>query len=271
MKRCPMCGQPLPQDERAANRVRRIIRETQEAHARDVEAARKEHEHRGRIAALRKQIADLRVARNPHAARFAAMKAEAEALEASSKADERRLRKLRVAAERVRYWVKGFRDLRLWLVEHSLAQLEVEANAALHALGLEGWRVQFDVEKETKAGGVSRGFTVSVESPDSDGAVPWGAWSGGESQRLRIACAVGLSNLILAQRGAAFDLEMWDEPSSWLTEEGVDSLLRLLADRARETGRRVLVADHRALGFGGFSRTLRVEKGKGGSIVRGLP
>jgi len=149
-------------------------------------------------------------------------------------------------------------------------QLELEANAALHSLGLEDWRMQFDVERETKAGGVTRGFTVLVESPESDGAVPWEAWSGGESQRLRIACAIGLSNLILAQRGVDFDLELWDEPSSWLTEEGVESLLQLLADRARESRRKVIVADHRALGFGGFSRTVLVEQGKEGSTVKGI-
>lgn len=263
MKRCPTCGQPLPQDARAANKVRRIIRETQEAAAKEIKEIRKHDE----AEALQKRVRDLKAARNPYRERLAEMDREAEHLASRAKQLAKELKRKRLQADRARYWVKGFRDLRLWLVSESLAQLEVEADSALHSLGLEGWRMQFDVERETKSGGVSRGFTVTVESPESDGAVPWEAWSGGESQRLRVACAVGLANLILAQRGVAFDLEMWDEPSSWLTEEGVDALLRLLAERARE--RTVLIADHRALGFGGFSRTLRVERGRTGSIVKG--
>lgn len=271
MKRCPTCGQPLPEDERAANRVRRTIRETQEAHAADVAKAAKDAGRKRDIENAQNRLADLKAARNPHHARLRETEQQAVELTAEIRLRKKNLKRARVNAERVRYWIKGFRELRLWLVEESLAQLEIEANAALYALGLEGWRMQFDVERETKAGGVSRGFTVLVESPESDGAVPWESWSGGESQRLRIACEIGLANLILAQRGAAFDLEMWDEPSSWLTEEGVESLLRLLRERARESGRKVLVADHRALGFGGFSRTLFVEKGKNGSQLKGNP
>ena len=175
------------------------------------------------------------------------------------------LRGLLKRAELTRHWIKGFRDVRLWLVDDTLAQLEVEVNGALHAMGMEGWAITFDVERETKAGGVSRGFTVAVQSPDVSEAVPWEAWSGGESQRLRLACTVGMANLICARRGVDLGVEFWDEPSAWLSDEGIDDMLRVLEERAAD--RAVVVAEHRALGYGGFTRTLRVVKDKRGSTV----
>lgn len=166
------------------------------------------------------------------------------------------------------FWAKGFKDIRLQILKDSLAQLNAEVNEALHDLGLEGWRIDFEVEQETKSGGVRRGFLCAVSSPQSpEGlAVPWEAWSGGESQALRVAIQLGTANMLSDRLGLSNDFEFWDEPSRWLREMRVKDLLGVLQERAYRYGRRVFVAEHRSLDFD-FDGVLEVSKVDGVSTL----
>ena len=165
------------------------------------------------------------------------------------------------------YWIKGFKEIRLSLIQESLAQLTIEVNETLFQLGLQDWSVEFDIERETKSGSINRSFTIMVRSPHTKDAVPWGVWSGGESQRLRLAISMGFSNLICNRMGVHPNLEMWDEPSTWMSEAGIQDLLMVLAERAKRQQKVILLADHRALDFGGFAGTLTVTKDDSGSHV----
>lgn len=166
------------------------------------------------------------------------------------------------------YWSTGFKELRLWYVDRALKELAIEVNNSLVELGLHGWVVSFDIERENTAGGFTRGFTVTVKPPEGP-ACPWESWSGGETQRLRIAGALGLSALIRNWRGVDWGLEVWDEPTDHLSPQGIDDLLRFFEGRAREEGRSVWLVDHRSLEFGGFDgEVLVVKSHKGSRIVR---
>jgi DNA repair exonuclease SbcCD ATPase subunit len=164
-------------------------------------------------------------------------------------------------------WVRNFKEIRLQLIAEALDQLEIEANNEITALGLINWELQFDVDRETKSGSVARGFTVHVISPHNDEPVPWEAWSGGEAQRLRVGAQAGLSNLIRDRTGADIPLEVWDEPTQGLSEEGVLDLLDCLAARAKREDRQIWVVDHRSLGYGGFDGTATVVKTEAGSHI----
>jgi DNA repair exonuclease SbcCD ATPase subunit len=159
---------------------------------------------------------------------------------------------------------KLFKELRLHLIEEALAELEVECNNALVQLGLDGWAITFEVEKETKGGGVTRGFHVLITSPESKGATNWKAWSGGETQRLRIAGAVGLAAVIRSRRGLDFPLEIWDEPTTFIEESGIQDLLTYL--QARSEDRQVWLIDHRSHTFG-FDGHVTVKKDETGSKI----
>lgn len=148
------------------------------------------------------------------------------------------------------YWSKGFKDLRLWLIEQAQAELEIEVNNAFIALGLEGWSARFAVERLTNKGSVSRGFQSFIKSPDSPEEVPWEDWSGGETQRLRIAGALGFGGLISRRRGVRTNVEVWDEPTTHMGPEGVQDMLQFLDDRAQEEKLQVWVVDHTALAYG---------------------
>lgn len=165
------------------------------------------------------------------------------------------------------YWVKWFKDIRLQQVDQALEHLELEVNSSLSELGLPGWTILFDVDRETKGGTISKGFSVRVLGPSSPQSVPWESWSGGESQRLRLAVTMGLANMIRARTGCPLGLEVWDEPTQWLSAQGVSDLLECLRRRALAEQRQIWVVDHRTLGYSGFSGQLVVTKTHTGSQV----
>lgn len=168
-------------------------------------------------------------------------------------------------AEAHDYWVNAFKDIRLEQIEQALRYLEVETNNSLVDLGLPGWEVHYDVERETASGGISRGFNTFIQSPHNNRDVPWEAWSGGEGQRLRLAGTMGLANLILSRCGVASSIEVYDEPSHHVNEQGVQNLLDALAKRAQTLQKQIYVVDHHSLSYGDFTATLNVVKDENGS------
>jgi DNA repair exonuclease SbcCD ATPase subunit len=164
-------------------------------------------------------------------------------------------------------WVRGFKEIRLKQLGEALAELEIEVNSSMAELGLDGWEVNFYVDRETKGGKVQRGFTVMVKSPGSKKAVPWASWSGGEKQRLRLAGEMGLSNLARSRLGVLLPLEVWDEPSTGLSEAGIHDLMTCLERRARVEGRQIWVVDHTTHEFGGWSGRVTVVKDAQGSRI----
>ena len=165
------------------------------------------------------------------------------------------------------FWVRGFKELRLQLIAEALTELEIEVNSCVTALGLVNWELRFQVDRETKGGSVQRGFSVEVVSPASTKPTPWEAWSGGESQRLRLAATMGLSNLIRSRMGVELDLEVWDEPSTALSPQGVKDLLEALEHRAQQEQRVVWIVDHTAHAFGGFAGGATITKTRKGSQI----
>ncbi len=168
--------------------------------------------------------------------------------------------------QRWRYWVRGFRDLRLWVLDSTLAELELRVNNSLVQLGLEDWSIHMVVERENKSGGISKGFIVDVRSSDSAENAPWRGWGGGVTQRLRVAAEIGLSHLIADRKGIDPGIEVWDEPAVHLSDQGVQDLLTHLQGRSIEEARVIVVVDHRSLKFP-FDGEIVVTKGKESSNV----
>jgi DNA repair exonuclease SbcCD ATPase subunit len=210
---------------------------------------------------------DLLNANNPYAGLIEQAAYDADKLRDSLAATRQRLDQSQERHSMLSYWVRGFKELRLQLIAEALTELEVEVNSCLAALGLLDWELNFQVDRETKSGGVQRGFSVLVRSPHNANAVPWEAWSGGEAQRLRLACNMGLADLIRARTGTGLDLEVWDEPTRDLSGQGVQDLLVALEARAQQEGRAIWLVDHRTHSFGGFAGGAVVTKTDAGSAI----
>ncbi len=164
----------------------------------------------------------------------------------------------------VSFWIGGFKRVRLFIVEEALQQLEIEVNNNLTSLGLMDWHIGFDVERENKSGGITKGFIVLVTPPEAEEPVRYEAYSGGETQRLRLAGDLGLANLIMERAGLTNTIEVFDEPSQHLSQEGLLDLAETLAQRAETQGKRIILVDHHAVDFP-FHGTFVVTKDEGGS------
>ena len=166
------------------------------------------------------------------------------------------------------WWVKGFKRVRLGIINGAINRLTLDINNSLASLGLPSWTVQCSAEKETKSGTISKEFNIMVNSPS--GQFPWEAWSGGETQRLRLAGAMGLANTILDFKGIKSNVEFYDEPTNFLDEEGSVMLLTALQNRAIIENKQIYIIDHRSLEFGGFSGRINVIKTQGASSLYGV-
>lgn len=176
--------------------------------------------------------------------------------------------KLEAENEAVSYWVKGFKRIRLFIIEQAFQTLEVEVNNCLAALGMPDWAISFDVERENKSGGMTKGFTVLINSPRNTEPVKWESWSGGETQRLQLAGDLGLSNLIMSQAGLAGTVEFYDEPSTHLSKEGMLDLANMLHERAMSDKKQIWIIDHAAItNFGEFKGIIHAEKSTEGSSI----
>ena len=160
-------------------------------------------------------------------------------------------------------WPQRFKELKLWVVEQALDEFAIHVNTSLVELGLTGWSISFITKRE----GASRGaLEIVVTSPNSHQKVPWEAWSGGETQRLRVACAVGLAELIRSRLANPPMFEAWDEPTAHLDPDGVADLIAFFS--ARSDTRDIWMIDHRSMGSGAFDGSLTVVKTTTGSVFR---
>lgn len=168
--------------------------------------------------------------------------------------------------QRWKYWVKGFKELRLWVLDSTLSELELRVNNSLVQLGLPDWSIRMAVERENKSGGVTKGFVVNVASPDSAEGAPWKGWGGGVTQRLRVATEIGLGRLISDRKSTDLGIEVFDEPDCHMSKSGIHDLLEHLQSRSLEENRQIWVVTHAAIDYP-FDGVSTVRKTADGSRV----
>jgi DNA repair exonuclease SbcCD ATPase subunit len=283
-KICPTCGQPLkkahPDLGQGIKKIdANVISLTQRvsssetymasfqatADSANAEMARLMPE----VARLQAQLNELREVEevNPHTARIKSLTQRGMefATEAIRLGAEKQLAEKLV--ERNKFWVKGFKDIKLQLISDVLDDLELVTNGLLEEVGLTNWEIRYDIERETKSGTVQRALSVQINSPQSKGWVKWESWSGGEKQRLKVVGSLALSDVLLAAAGVQTNLEILDEPAVYWSSEGVQELCGFLAERARDTHRNIFYIEHNAVESAHFSQVLTVCKGKDGAYL----
>jgi DNA repair exonuclease SbcCD ATPase subunit len=204
---------------------------------------------------------------NPHQAQMRDLKKRRAKVEGEMEELQEDLTKLARRIERTQFWVKGFKELQLQVVEETLEELEMATNATLPEMGLEDWSIEYAAEKETKSGTIKQELNATVLSPYNDKPVRWESWGGGVGQRLRVAGSLALGEVLLNHAGVTCDLEVLDEPSRGMSSEGIDDLIEMLADRAKRLGKVIWFVDHRLHESTAFAGTVAVTKTKAGSVV----
>jgi hypothetical protein len=162
-----------------------------------------------------------------------------------------------------KFWQKGFKDIRLELIDAVLLELEFTTNRNAHSLGLENWHIAFSTERETKSGTTSQAFTVLLYPPGQPEPIDWSSFSGGESQRWHIAVTCGLSEILLSRAGIEPDVEIYDEVTSYISQTGIEDVLEFLKQRSIELNRKIYLIDHH-VGVGDFTDTVNLVKDDAG-------
>lgn len=182
--------------------------------------------------------------------------------------DQKSLKACQAHLAAAQFWIKGFKRIRLFIIEQAFRTLEIEINNSLAQLGMIDWQISFNVERENKSGGITKGFVVFVKSPANTEPVRWENWSGGETQRLQLAGDLGLANLIMHQHGLNNTIEIYDEPSTHLSPEGMLDLANMLYERAMSEAKRIWIVDHAAItNFGEFEGIITAMKNHNGSTI----
>jgi DNA repair exonuclease SbcCD ATPase subunit len=163
-------------------------------------------------------------------------------------------------------WSKSFREIRFLVIEDALKEFEINIMNNLEYFGMSDWTIELKVDNPTKKGTVKKGFTVYVKSPNNTELVPFSCWSGGEGQRLKMAGTFGLIDFIQSKRGTNWDIEIYDEPTQFLSGEGIDDMVNILYQRSKNLNKKIMIIDHRNFStFGCFSGTIKIVKDDGGS------
>lgn len=171
------------------------------------------------------------------------------------------------SCERNRFWIKGFKDIKLYCLTEILTELKLVTNGLLQEFGLVDWQIHYDVERETKAKTIARGLNITVLSGSNKEAVKWEVWSGGEAQRLRLIGSIALSNVLLNHLGISTNFMCFDEPTESLSKEGVVDLVELLANHAKEAKKNVFLIDHHLIESSLFADVITIVKDKQGSKI----
>jgi hypothetical protein len=166
--------------------------------------------------------------------------------------------------EIVTFWAKGFRDVQLFIIEEVLSEIEAVCNTMLPDVGLDGWEMRFAVERETAKGTTHRGLNVSVLSPHNAKPVKWECWGGGVGQRQRVIATLALSEVLLASAGIETSMEVLDEPTTHMSNEGTEDLCGFLAERALALGRATWWVDHQVVESTRFANVVTVVKDREG-------
>lgn len=166
---------------------------------------------------------------------------------------------------RYKFWADAFKQIRLNLIDETLTELEIFTNRIGERLGLSGWQIRFDIERETAKGETRARFTTLLYPPNQEEPIPYECFSGGELQRWNLACVFSLSEILLARAGIYCNLRVLDEPTRNLSEAGVDGLLNYLHELSAEQNLNIFFLDHHSYDSGYFNHTLFLTKDTNGS------
>jgi DNA repair exonuclease SbcCD ATPase subunit len=225
-------------------------------------------EWQAQVKAIEKSLQEFEKNNNPYTEQLQTLRRRRDISKANGNKYEEAIKVKTEYCERVRFWIKGFKDIKLLVVEEILQELEITSNAMTEESGLIGWQIQYDIERETKSKTIARGLNILILSPANKQPVKWECWSGGEAQRLRLIGTAALSSVLLNHVGASCNIEIYDEPTTGLSKEGIQNLVEALAQRARDTKKSIFLVDHHTIQSSKFVSTILITKNKQGSNLQ---
>jgi DNA repair exonuclease SbcCD ATPase subunit len=158
--------------------------------------------------------------------------------------------------------VESIATSRVKALEQGLNVLSAESDLVLESLGMGRYEARFMAEQEDGKGEQITKFMLGVFDRNTDVKIE--ELSGGEFTRAALAVELALMNM--AQSASSFHtgMEVWDEPTRWVSDAGIAALWECLADRARALKHPIFLIDHRdEKDIPGDAKIVTVEKRNG--------
>jgi len=157
------------------------------------------------------------------------------------------------------FWKTQFPLIRLAILDDITEDIEIHFNQALAAVGLFDWSVKVATDRALKSNKKAVRKELNIQLFNNQGVeIEIDTISGGEMQRIRIASAIGISEMIKARLGVNWNLQLWDEPSLGLSGEGISNMLEFFKMLSESV--EVFVADHRVQNLVKFDKIFNIIK-----------
>ena len=134
----------------------------------------------------------------------------------------------------LKFWEEGFgnQGIKSFLLDEILPALNDRVGYYASALMGEGTRIEFDTESTLKGGGLRDKFDIRIMRDDIK--VDYVACSNGERRRIDVAILLALQSLVYERNAAGCNLMVLDEVFDSLDRVGVEKVVSLLADEAKD-------------------------------------
>jgi len=162
------------------------------------------------------------------------------------------------------FWVTGFgkKGLQSYILDTILPFLTTKANEYASILCGGEISISFSTTRQTKTGTTRDDFTVSCTN--QHGADIYHGQSGGEQDRIDLAIALALQDLMLARLGTELNYSVFDECIPYTDRAGVERFIRLLRQLKRST---IFVVSHNPFYLEYFDQHLCIVKHDGVSRI----
>ena len=134
--------------------------------------------------------------------------------------------------------------VRAHILDHVTPFLNSRTAHYLSAMSDGNLSAEWSTVSFTKKGDMREKFSIQVSN--MTGGKKFGLLSGGEKRKVRLSCAMALQDVVSGRATKPIELFMADEIDDALDEAGLERLMGLLEEKARERGT-VLVISHRSL------------------------
>ena len=134
--------------------------------------------------------------------------------------------------------------VRAHILDHVTPFLNSRTAHYLSAMSDGNLSAEWSTVSFTKKGDMREKFSIQVSN--MTGGKKFGLLSGGEKRKVRLSCAMALQDVVSGRATKPIELFMADEIDDALDDAGLERLMGLLEEKARERGT-VLVISHRSL------------------------
>lgn len=163
------------------------------------------------------------------------------------------------------FWSMGFKKIQFQVMDSLVEQIE---NRAREILSDYTSSIDLSIEtiRETQQG-VERD-EINIVITDQEGTErEFLSFSGGERQKVKMAIALGISQVVEERASNGFNFVAFDEPNAGLDDVGRECNYQSMSKIAQNTGKVVLATDHDAYFSNLFDERITVQKENGNSSI----